>query len=117
MRKILFRGKDENLKWRFGSLWIDTSDDYKIIEDGVIYSVDVTTVGQFTGIYDIDGEAIYEGSIVRQECYSHYNGVAWGREYFEGRVAMHDGIWMIENADGTDGKLLFNEILENKVII
>lgn len=59
MREIKFRGKGLDGIWRTGDLvresefvWIDS------------HEVDVESVGQFTGLKDVDGKEIYEGDII-----------------------------------------------------
>lgn len=61
MRTIKFRGKSAlNGKWLFGYLsWYQDPDRFI---NGKL--VDSETVGQFTGLYDIEGKEIYEGDIV-----------------------------------------------------
>ena len=79
MREILFRG-NANGKWVEGQLgyettttpptpiivcgeaeWVD-GNDWKIPE---WYSVDPSTVGQYTGITDRKGNRIFEGDVIR----------------------------------------------------
>lgn len=78
MREIKFRGRsDVNNVWHYGDLATGKS---PAIVEGDIYTrffyVDPATVGQFTGLCDCKGEAIYEGDIVRHEnciCLVVYN--------------------------------------------
>lgn len=68
MRKIIFRGKNDEGKWVKGfmchldsfNIGIRLSDQ----EFSEVEYVDSLTVGQFTGMTDISGQKIYEGDIV-----------------------------------------------------
>lgn len=78
MRKIQFRGKDKDGQWRYGRLMyflvgrivVD-----KIQSDEVLlWQVDPETVGEFTGVMDSNGRAIYEGDILQGGYDGKYEG-------------------------------------------
>ena len=64
MRTIKFRGKSViNDKWLFGYLsWYQEEDPYRFINNKL---VDSETLGQFTGVYDKNGNEIYENDILQ----------------------------------------------------
>jgi uncharacterized phage protein (TIGR01671 family) len=64
MREIKFRVWDQgNSEWRYYTL-------YGLIEggDGVVYHIDHSKSGQWTGLHDKNGKEIYEGDVLRLHC-------------------------------------------------
>lgn len=97
MREILFRGKTERDQWVYGSLILAGSCccvleseenchpmDYPYLDnelgtiDGKATPVIPETVGQFTGLTDVNDTKIFEGDIVLTE-YGEKFVVAYGR--------------------------------------
>jgi YopX protein. len=118
MREILFRGKDRLGIWHHGNLHVDTleeEDKYYInprinVDNRSCIKVDKDSVGQSTGINDIDGDTIFEGMTVNQK-----SSVLGDEDVdFTGEVKFYDGCFWIDN--GKDAILLCNEIRENKII-
>ena len=86
MREIKFRGKDCWGNWRYGDLMknsiptaspVIVEDFYYDDPDDSMFEVNPATVGQFTGLLDVDGCEIYEGDVVRIDDWSTPSYIRW----------------------------------------
>lgn len=105
MREIKFKAKrlDDN-SWVFGYFYEENDNTY-IIENrqkesklnrNLSYQVDPSTVCQFTGLKDCEGNEVWEGDIVEFETYDLYKGNVKTEAVIEytssGYVAVTDNI-------------------------
>lgn len=69
MRKIKFRGKDTIGKWLnggfYGSVQTHIIHDFGGYPTFAFTEVEPETVGQFSGMYDCEGNEIYDGDIIK----------------------------------------------------
>ena len=100
MREIVFRGKRADTgEWVYGYYYSECGNTYIIVnrqaesmtKRNISFLVEEDTVGQYTGIKDIDGKKIWEGDIVRYDCSDKtiIGQVAWSAGFFE--VHVKDG--------------------------
>lgn len=82
MREIKFRGygKDDHGKhWIYGNLLDEKLIGLVAIQDEKchVWEVDPESVGQYTGLRDVDGRKMYEGDIVRIDDWSSPSYIRW----------------------------------------
>lgn len=102
MREIKFRGKDCSGKWRYGA-YIPTEftqwQEPSIFDGHHRAEVDGETLGQFTGLFDSEGIAIYEGDIVKTKMFGKDdgNGHNWN-DYDTFSVVFKDCAFKLSNS-------------------
>lgn len=108
MREIKFRGRKPNGEWVYGDLvttettdGIPTKKEILPFDEAIFDAteeVEEDTIGQFTGLYDENGEEIYEWDIVeRFQPMPHYrNGVFYDGNAIYGVVRyIDDGFYIL----------------------
>lgn len=93
IEKIKFKAKRlDNGEWVYGSLIRSTAgvkerayivDNFSSMSDYSVIGVDPSTVCQFTGLKDCEGNEIWEGDIVEREIYDLYKGFVKAKAVIE----------------------------------
>ena len=112
MREIKFRGKRTDTgEWVYGDLQhvqrINTKEEAeqsgRRTEPAVRianYDVDEKTIGQFTGLYDMNGRAVYEGDLLQRD--ENVVEVCWYDGTFcDAMSEMKDPLWFLYVEDRT----------------
>lgn len=124
-REILFRGKDlETGEWLYGS-FVKTSNHVYISAGGEAFpkKVEPETVGQYTGLTDMNGNKIFEDDIIQS--YHHREPMGVAVVYWQGSSfwcdllsgSQFDGCNTLGEWDCECGIELIGNIFDNKDIV
>lgn len=107
MRTMKFRGK-KNGSWIYGQ-YQEEKDHAFIIDNGNRHEVEADSVGKFTGVYDYQGNEVYEGDIIKMPA-SDFNAEIIGQviiynSQFVLKSRWSDAKW--------DLKYVFREVFPN----
>lgn len=88
-RIIRFRARaTKDGSWNYGYLYSKRESSivkwYMVDINGCCHvAVDINTAGQFTGLFDKDGKAVYEGDIVEVKATNEIGVVVWEESQFQ----------------------------------
>ena len=119
-REILFRGKTKDGEWVYGCYYkqkqfygekvesdcIIVTDDILSNDLGLDYEeVIPETVGQFTGLIDLNGKKIFEGDIIANYFGEIYGVVEYGESSFDSGILKYTGYFCKPSRVYDDGNL------------
>lgn len=110
MREILFRGKTKDGEWVYwnelGVINFDLTDTEislyaHLLNDELMFE----TVGQYTGLTDMNGKKIFEGDILAEYFGEIYGVVKYGEGSFDGGILKYTGFYCESSSIFHDGNL------------
>ena len=121
-REIRFRAKDYTGSWQYGFIMAGKEEAIivPVTLDGTLFPhiniyVEPETIGQYTGVHDVNGKDIYEGDFVRV---SDWTSV-YASEY-KGTVCFKRGQWVVSyekySCEMTQ-RLFFDDFSDRKTTI
>ena len=122
MREISFRGKHtHSYKWPEGYYALDRLGHFIFCRDGQTFEVIPETVGQFTGLTDMNGTKIFEGDIVSHpwggERIVHFQICFESGEFVAVPPKTMRDVWTIRISGNTDAMEIIGNIHDNPELL